>query len=89
MANRFFVKVFAPSRRSLGQLQKFDLDLFQPTARVNERQEFTIEGLLTLEQIGQLVESGYRVLVEEEASKRSRAAQETVEFETWIKQMEG
>ena len=85
---RFFVKIFANSKGALLQLQKFDLDLFHATSRAGERQDFIIEGLVTLDQAGQLVEAGYRVLLEEEASKRSRASREIVEFATWLKQME-
>jgi hypothetical protein len=87
MAQRFFVTILAPSKSALIKLQQYDFDLFQPTAKVNERKQFVIEGLLTLDQVGQLVEDGYRVLVEEEASKRSRARRETVEFEEWLKDM--
>lgn len=88
MANRFFVTVIAANDRSLIRLQEFDLDLFRATAKENERKEFTIEGLLTLEQIGRLVEAGYRVLVEEESSKRERAKSGGIEFEAWKKGME-
>lgn len=84
MADRYFVKVFAPDKRQLLQLQKFDLDLFQPTARVGDN-EAVIEGLLTLAQVERLVKSGYRVLVEEESSKRSRAG-DVLELEQWLQQ---
>jgi hypothetical protein len=84
MADRFFVKVFAPTRAGLAQLQKFDLDLFQPTARADER-EATIEGLLTMHDVEQLVRNGYRVLVEEEASKRARA-RDTIELGRWLEE---
>jgi hypothetical protein len=84
MADRFFVKVFASGKRELLQLQKFDFDLFQPTARVREG-EAVIEGLLTLEEVERLVKSGYRVLVEEESSKRARVS-DVVELERWLHQ---
>ena len=84
MADRFFVKVFASSKRELLQLQKFDLDLFQPTARFGEGAA-VIEGLLTMEQVERLVKSGYRVLVEEESSKRARVS-DVVEAERWLQQ---
>jgi hypothetical protein len=84
MADRFFVKVLASGKRQLQELQSFDLDLFPPTARAGEK-EATIEGLLTLEQVERLVKSGYRVLVEEEASKRARA-RDVVELEEWLRQ---
>jgi len=88
MARIFFVTIVAPSRRTLAKLQEYDFDLFQSTSKLNERKEFTIEGLLTLEEVGRLVEDGYRVVVEEESSKRSRAQSETIQFEDWIKGME-
>lgn len=84
MADRYFVKVFASGRRQLQQLQTFDYDLFQPTARVREG-EAVIEGLLTLEQVERLVKSGYRVLVEEESSRRARA-RDVVELERWLQE---
>jgi len=84
MADRFFVKVFASGKRQLLQLQKFDFDLFQPTARIREG-EAVIEGLLTMEQVERLVKSGYRVLVEEDSSRRSRA-RDVVELEQWLQE---
>jgi hypothetical protein len=88
MVNRFFVTIIAPNRRALSRLQEYDLDLFQPTSKINERKEFTIEGLFTLEQVGRLVKDGYRVVVEEESSKRERAKSGGIEFINWIKGME-
>jgi len=88
MTKRFFVTVIAADNPSLIRLQEFDFDLFRPTAKVNERKEFTIEGLLDLEQIGRLVEAGYRVLVEDESSKRERAKTGGIDLETWTKGME-
>jgi len=83
MATKFFVKVFAQSKSRLIGLQKFELDLFQPTSKMTDN-EFTIEGLLTLEQVGVIVENGYKVLVEETSSKRTRSTKETIEFSNWI-----
>lgn len=88
MSPKFFATVIAPDRRALMRLSQYDLDLFQPTVKVTEEKTHTIEGLLTLEEIGRLVVDGYRVLVEEEASKRARAQREIVEFQDWIKGME-
>ena len=64
MVTKFFVKIIAPSKLALINLQKFELDLFQPTSKMTGN-EFTIEGLLTLEEVGKAVENGYKVLVEE------------------------
>ena len=88
MARKYFATVIAPSKRALLDLQKYDVDLFQPTSRINDRKEFVIEGLLTLEDVAKLLDGGYQVLVQEESSKRARAHRETVEFSKWIKQME-
>ena len=88
MVHRFFVAILAQGRQNLSKLHEYDFDLFQSTSKINEQKECTIEGLLTLEQIGMLVEHGYRVLVEEESSKRARARSGGIEFEEWIKGME-
>lgn len=85
MSDRYFVKVFASNKRQLLQLQKFDMDLFQATARLARDNEAVIEGLVTLAQVERLVKSGYRVLVEEESSKRSRA-RDVLELEQWLQQ---
>jgi murein tripeptide amidase MpaA len=87
MKRKFFVTVFAPNRRALLNLGDYHLDLFQATAKVSENQEFTIEGLLTLEEIERLVEGGYRVLVEAESSQRARATQEVTGFQEWMRAM--
>ena len=68
-------------------MQKFELDLFQPTSKMTGN-EFTIEGLLTLEEVGKAVENGYKVLVEELSSKRARAGTETVGFDDWVQATE-
>lgn len=88
MSPKFFATVIAPDRRALLRLSQYDLDLFQPTVKVMEEKTYTMEGLLTLEEVGRLVVDGYHVLVEEEASKRARAQREIVEFQDWIKGME-
>ena len=88
MVRRFFVTVLAPSKHALVSLKEYNLDLFQVTAKVTEQNEFAIDGLLNLEEIGRLVEEGYRVLVNEESSKRARARTEVAEFQQWIRGME-
>ena len=88
MDQRFFCTIFAQDRKHLIGLSKLDVDVFQPTARITEKQEYVIEGLLTLEQVASLVDNGYRVLVEEDASKRARAAEIMTSAETWIKEIE-
>src|SRR5215213_1516501 len=73
MPTRFFITVIAPTKQMLLNLAQFDLDLFQPTAKVSERQKFEIEGLMTLDEVERLVRAGYHVLVREEASQKARA----------------
>jgi hypothetical protein len=88
--DRFFVTVFARDRAALRQLADFDLDLFQATARAGdegEGEEPRIEGLLSLEEIGRLVEAGYRVAVEATESSRSRAAEQVVQAQDFLKSM--
>lgn len=88
MASRFFVTIMTSGERPVLKLQEYGFDLFRPTARVNEKKEFTIEGLLTMEQVGRLVEDGYRVVVEEDSSKRARAKSGGIGFEEWLRGME-
>ena len=88
MERRFFCVIFAKDRKHLIGLSKLDVDVFQPTARITENKEHAIEGLLTLEQVASLVDNGYRVLVEEDSSKRSRATEIITSAEDWIKEFE-
>jgi hypothetical protein len=85
---RFFVTILAPDRAAFLRLDQYDFDLIHGTARMRNRAEPTIEALLTLEQVGRLVEDGYRVVVEEKASKRARARTQRVDFAQWLKGME-
>lgn len=88
MTKRFFVTVYATNQRMFTDLDKFEFPLFLQTGQFTEQNQYTIEGLLTLDQIGQLVDYGYQVLVEEELSKRARAFEEVIEFPEWLKGME-
>ncbi len=81
---RFFVKVYAQSKRALLDLHKYEFDLFQSTARATEDKRFHIDGLLTMEQVERLVRDGYSVLVEHHETRRSRAADEVAEFQQWL-----
>ena len=114
-SGRYFVTVIATGREALLALRQLDLDLFKPTARPNRPagqagpvegtadEEYRIDGLLTLEEIGRLVSAGYRVLVQEDAAlkargqvapRRARVAGEAPEpsgpvgFEEWLKGMQ-
>ncbi len=85
MKRRFFVTIRARNRSDLVELQKYEFDLFQATAELDKEQT-AIQGLLTLEQIERLVVDGYKVLVEEESSKRSRA-HEVTSLKQWLEAM--
>jgi hypothetical protein len=99
---RYFVKIEAPSRRALIDLGTMGLDLFAHSTVVSsamlrtraaegglteEPVSLLVEGLVTLGQVEQLVQAGYRVTVEEEAAKRARTALNVIEFEQWLKAM--
>jgi hypothetical protein len=69
---RYFVTVYAPGREALLALSQEELDLFKPTAKEADVGELRIDGLLTLEEIGRLVDAGYRVLVQAHEAHRAR-----------------
>ena len=83
MTARFFVEIIAKSKQQLMDLQKFELDLFQSTAKSSEDKKFSIDGLITLEDVNKLVQNGYRVLIKKESMKRTPAIDETMSFEQW------
>jgi hypothetical protein len=88
MVPKFFVKVIAPDKTSIVNLRKYKLDLFRSTATSTQEKKFTIDGLVTLDEVGRLVEDGYRVIVEEESSRRARSQIHAVGFKEWIKSKE-
>lgn len=87
MARRYFVTVLSGDPLAVRELGTHGMDLFQATSRETPDGGSAIEGLVTTEEIEQLIDAGYRVVVEEEASKRARATQ-TVEFEQWLRDLE-
>jgi len=87
---RYFVTVYARNGDDLRRLQQHQLDLFAPTARKSRARTphpFSIEGLLTAEEVGALVKRGYRVLVEDTAEARSHRG-DTMEFTDWLERMQ-
>lgn len=84
---RFFVTIAARNHEQLLELNALELDVFAPTAKLAEDGEATIEGHLSLDEIGRVVAHGYRVDVREEAAKRFRAHQ-VQEFDEWVKGLE-
>lgn len=83
---RFFVTVTAPSADRLRKLATKGLDLFMPTAHARG-DEGVIEGLLTLDEVGELVKEGFRVSVDATMESRTGAARETTSLDAWLQAM--
>ena len=81
---RYFSTVVARTRQSLRDLAEEGVDVVQATAKDTGDGKFTIEGLLTIDEVQRLVDNGYEVVVHEGASRRARAQTETIEFEQWL-----
>jgi hypothetical protein len=75
---RFFVTITAADPELLREVGRSGLDLFSHR-HTDEGPE--IGGLVTLEDIGRLVESGYRVFVHETDTPRRK--HEYVRFDAW------
>ena len=61
-----------------------NLDLFQSAVKTSkDKKEFSIEGLITLEDVNKLTQGGYKVLIKKEAPKRTPAVDETSSFQNW------
>ncbi|MGB6911981.1 hypothetical protein [Bradyrhizobium sp.] len=78
--NRFFVTIIAPDRQGLLDVVRRDLDLF---ASRSDKSGHRIDGLITLEDVGKLVEAGYQVLVAE--TDRPRYRHRFIGAEDWMK----
>jgi len=89
MGKRFFVAIVTQDKQKLRRLKHYDYDLFRESLKSSNKKEFTIEGLLTLKQVERLVENGYKIIINEEASKRARGRLQAIGFKTWLKGMEG
>ena len=79
---RFFVTITAADPELLSEVGRFGLDLFSHR-RGDDGPE--IGGLVRLEDIGRLVESGYRVHVHE--TDKPRRKHEYAKFEPWRKEL--
>jgi hypothetical protein len=91
VVTKYFIVAFAKNVEELRKLPEFDLDLFASTAKPSRAIEefgFQIDGLLTVPEIKKLVDSGYRVLIEDPLKKRARAQAGTLSFKQWLEQME-
>jgi hypothetical protein len=75
---RFFVTIMAPDARRLREVFRFDLDLFEGGAEVPEH---SIQGLVTLDDVGRLVEAGFRVLVSD--ADKPKREHRFVDFDEW------
>lgn len=87
----YFVVILAANADSLRALQKFELDVFPQTAKRksgNADYPFSIEGLLSMAQVEQVVNAGYWVEVQDPAEKRVRGMGNTIEFPEWLEGME-
>ena len=88
MVTKYFVEVIASNKQHLINLQKFELDLFQSTAKSIDDKEFKIDGLISLDDINNLVEKGYKVFIKSESMKKTPAVQQTTSFQEWSKTAE-
>lgn len=64
-----------------------DLKACETSAQIDESRELSIEGELSLEDIGRLVDDGYVVVVREYVGARAGRAKETITAEEWLKEM--
>jgi hypothetical protein len=85
---RFFVEVYSPDRAALRRLHSAGLDLFRTTAREAESGAFVIDGLLALDEVGDLVASGHQVLVKSDASAAEHSGGQVTEFSEWLTERE-
>ena len=79
---RFFVTIMTPDAERLRQVMTLGFDLF--AARSDETGH-RIDGLMTLEDVGALVEAGYQVLVAD--TDRPKRIHRLVGFEEWRRGM--
>ena len=88
MTSRYFVDIFSSNKQQLLSLQKFELDLFQSTVKTLETNEFSIEGLITLDDVNKLVAKGYKVVVKKQSPSTSPATSEIMSFSDSIQPAE-
>jgi len=77
---RFFVTIMAPTRQQLREVFGRGLDLFAPRS---DQSGHRVDGLIALEDVGQLVEAGYQVLVSQSA--RRKREHRFIGAEEWMK----
>lgn len=77
---RYFVMVEADADQAFESLGNLGVDLFLGTSHRKERR---VEALVTMEEVGRLVDLGFRVTVLEGENRRSRAI-EIISFADWL-----
>lgn len=88
MSQKYFVTIYSSNKYQLLSLRDYDLDIFKQTAKIAEEENYAIDGLLTLDEIAQLVESGYQILVREEVSTKERSPLKVRSFQQYIAEEE-
>jgi hypothetical protein len=76
----FFVTIVAPDRQRLRDVFGRSLDLF---AARSDESGHRVDGLITLDDVGKLVEAGYQVLVSD--TSRPRHEHRFIGAEEWMK----
>lgn len=76
--------VITPNQLNFLKLRKYDLDLFKQTAKATDRDEFVIDGFLTLEEVEMLVQGGYQVTIKGDPTKENTGRSEAIGFQDWI-----
>lgn len=84
---RYFVTIRCGSLEGLAEVRSLGLDLFGTTAQA--RDDVTIDGLLSLDDVARVVARGYEVVVHEEASRRARAHEQSTDAVAWLEEMKG
>jgi hypothetical protein len=81
--DRYFVTIRCDSPEELARIRDLGLDLFGTTATPQEK-GVTIDGLLSLGDVGRVVSEGAEVVVHEHVSARTRAHEQTSDVSEWL-----
>lgn len=80
MAARYFVTIYGSDAQALRHLYDLDFDLFSPQR--GSGTTVAVNGLITLDDVGRLLDEGYEVLVRQTDVPKNPAV--AVEFEEWL-----
>lgn len=83
MTEQLFVRIEVPDRASLRGLVERGVDVVHASARPRAAGPGTVAGIIAAEELGPLVDAGYRVSVEATVTGRTRAL-DTVSFDEWL-----